>query len=411
MARSSQTSLEPSGRLPSADAQQPGAVPSSKLSTTISRSWADAGFPAFGVPQAIVDVSDLVASLHQVCDSQRVNAVLIINYGWGGQAKGPTDHITADVQMILGDCYAETVFSGKGHQESDFAAATANDISAFTAASTATVNSAADQVLTEMRTQITADPSALVNLVRYGFAIGTGQRTAGLVLGAGKVGAVVTAISPFGPAAIAGLRSFDIVTKLNGESLNGLSQDQLNALIGRLEAAGGSYYAEILRADGKTVDVRYESEDIGWYLKQTTASESIRPRVISAAQNAALVQSMGGTYTGPIQDSNGGNGNLQLTLVPMHGTLSGSWGATFEKPTFNSSGTLSGATSGGTITATLKPFAEGSCILTLTGTLAKDAISGSYRSASCATQASGTFQVNQHATSLPNIAGAQQLGH
>ncbi len=355
---------------------------------------------------AAVDFTSLSlsAGLAQLCRAQNVNAILLAVYSWSGKMVGASsDHVIADVQILLSDCHAQLILSERKHQEADVPVTSFSDTqSAFTSA----VSSAADDIFAEWRSEIANNPTAIVNLVRYGFAIGTGQRTAGVTLGAGKSGASVTSITTFGTAEIAGLRRFDLITKLNGESLVGSSQPQLDALLAKAEANGGKYDVEVVRADGKTVNIHYKSETIAWYLRQPSILNASRKGGIKGVQNAAFVASIGGTYVGPVQDSSAGNGTLQLSLIQTHGAFSGTWGVAFGNAAFDSSGTLWGSVSGGRMALTLKPLAGGSpCVVSLSGISAKDQISGSYRSDSCPTEMTGTFQVRQQALSVPNIGG------
>lgn len=389
------------------DAQQAGAVPvkvsvDNHITTELGNML---GSQLISVPLAGIDTTRIGAAVSHLCRTQNVNAIVFVNYTWTAQVKGSADHLAADVQMLLLDCHMQLIVSGKNHKESDFPIFTTPDVATMDYAST--VTSAADAIFAEWRSAMAKNPTAIVNLARYGFAIGTGQRTTGVTLGAGKDGAVVTSIASVGTGETAGLRRFDIITMLNGESLAGLSQEQLNAAIAKAEASGGKYNVEVLRADGKSVDVQYESEDIRWYLKQPTISITERGSTMSGVQTAAFVQSVGGSYAGPVRDLSAGNGKLQLSLIESHGTLSGTWGIAFEKNILSSSGTLWGSVSGSRMTATLKPVVGGApCIVMLIGTLAKDGISGTYRSDSCAIQVNGTFQVHEQSASVVNIAGA-----
>lgn len=388
------------------DAQQVGAAPiKAAVDSHITEEAGNLlGSQMIAVPLTGVDLTSIGAAVNDICQAQDVNAILLTVYTWSAQIKAPSDHVTADVEMGLSDCHADAVFTDKSHKEADYTVSNPSDI---TAAYVSTVTSATDEILNQWRSIIVTNPTAIVNLVRYGFAISTGQRTSGVVLSPGKQGAIVTAIASVGPAEIAGLRRFDVITKINGEALAGLSQEQLNAVIAKVEGNDGKYNVDILRADGKTVAIEYQSEGIGWYLKQPVLSNSAAKKTFGGAQNAAFEQTIGGTYMGPVQDANEGNGTLQLSLIQRNGAISGTWGTTFDKQQSNGFGTLWGSATNGRLTATLKPSTGGSqCVITLSGMLTKDAISGSYRSDSCAARMNGTFQIRQETAVAPNIAGA-----
>jgi len=377
------------------DASQPGAAPLKQIIDSYIEMRAGQILGSQLIPVAAVDPSSLL----QACHEQRVNALLITNYTWNGQVQGSRDHVTAAVQMGLTDCYEQFHFAGQGQKESD--SAVSNPTDDYRAAITA----AADQALDKLLDFVHSDPTAAVNLVRYGFAIGTGERTAGLRLEPGKLGAIVTSVAPYGTAKQAGLRYLDIITTLNGRSLAGLSQDDLNAFVQKVESGDGKYNAEVLRADGKTVVVRYQSENISWYLREATLASGASGKVTHNVQPAAVTQSVVGTYTGTTQDSKDGNGSIELTLNRENGAISGFWVTTFENSARNSSGTLSGTTNGPALSAVLKPSQPGSCTLDLTAVLQNGAISGSYAKTSCARMAQGTFQARQQRINLPDIAG------
>lgn len=388
------------------DASQAGAEPIKESADThISAELASMlGSHLVLVPLSSLDPTEsMEVASGQLCRDQRVNAIALVGYWWSGQAEASAFHVTADFEMVLSDCYTEGIGSGQGHKETDFPPST--NLADIQADYTTALDQAADQALNQLNASIAANPTIFLNLVRYGVGIATGHRSAGLVLLAGKAGAVVSSISTIGTAASAGISRLDTIVALNGESLAGLSQDQLAAVIARTESTGGTYEARVLRADGKTVVVRYRSEDIAWYLKK---AESYIPsqRHISGAQNAALAQSIGGTYTGLAHDVNAGRGQLQLTISESQGSLSGSWGITFENTSFDNSGTVSGSATGSAITLTLKPLSGGACTLTLIGSLENGIIGGTYGTQGCATGTNGSFEVRHQEASIPVVAGA-----
>jgi S1-C subfamily serine protease len=194
----------------------------------------------------------------QLCKEQQLNALFLAIYEWS--VKGGR-HYASHAQFGVLDCFGDVVFKGTGVSEQTLSG---NYADAYNAVAQA----AADAALAQIREQISVDPTVAVNLIRYGIPLGTGQRSPGVVLGAGQSGAIVTSISPFGTAAKAGVQKLDVITSLNGHPLAGLQQVDLNTLISQIERAGGAYEAQILTADGSRTIVKYKSQDVRSYLNQ-----------------------------------------------------------------------------------------------------------------------------------------------
>ncbi len=128
-------------------------------------------------------------------------------------------------------------------------------------------------VVGDIKSQVARDPSIMTNLLRYGIPSSNSFKSAGfLISAAGNGVATVTAIAPWGTAGCAGLQRNDQILTLNGHPVGGCSQGQIDELSQR-ETPGDKWDLLIGTADGKTASVRFESQDIRWYLDHLAGSQ------------------------------------------------------------------------------------------------------------------------------------------
>jgi hypothetical protein len=113
-----------------------------------------------------------------------------------------------------------------------------------------------------------------------------------------------------------------------------------------------------------------------------------------------------GTWTGSIQDSRAGRGQLLLHLSHVNTQLTGTWQQTFPDAQNNTGGTLSGTAShrlSGNprdvlITMLWSPAQAGACTFTVEATLDNDDLdhfTGTYAPVDCPQPASGSFDVTR----------------
>ncbi len=107
------------------------------------------------------------------------------------------------------------------------------------------------------------DGSAATNFARYGLAMVSGTKKSFFALAPGVTGASVAFAPAFGSAAQAGLQPGDAVVSVNGTNVAGLDKTKLNALV-----EGATDYDLVVRgADGRDLHVRFQPQDIRWYLQ------------------------------------------------------------------------------------------------------------------------------------------------
>jgi len=90
-----------------------------------------------------------------------------------------------------------------------------------------------------------------------------------------------------------------------------------------------------------------------------------------------------------------GDGTLTVTFLQSGKTLSGTWATTFTDPSYNDSGSLSGAVDGAQVAATLTPSDPTSCPYNVAGTFSGAAINGTFAAFDCTVSASGSFEVEK----------------
>ena len=96
-----------------------------------------------------------------------------------------------------------------------------------------------------------------------------------------------------------------------------------------------------------------------------------------------------GTWSGPAQDSYGGNGNLRATIAQFGSAFSGTWAITFPNPNNNNGGTVDGTVNGSKIAGTLRSNAV--CPLSVTFLVNGNSMSGTYASINCSISITGSF--------------------
>jgi S1-C subfamily serine protease len=109
------------------------------------------------------------------------------------------------------------------------------------------------------------DGSAAVNFARYGIPMPSGSRNAFFAISPPEKGAgnaVVSWVAPIGTAALAGLQRGDTVLSVNGTATSGLDADHLRAVV----RDATTFDVVVHGADGRDVHVRFDPQDIRWYI-------------------------------------------------------------------------------------------------------------------------------------------------
>jgi hypothetical protein len=128
-----------------------------------------------------------------------------------------------------------------------------------------------DQVVAEIHDQALKLGSITTNFLRYGIPMADGSLRAFFNLKPGEGGAVVSFLPSYGSAARAGLQFGDLVISLNGVSLAGYSQDDINALFAKTEKAK-TLSLLIRTADGGQTTIIVQKHNIRWYLSHPLPS-------------------------------------------------------------------------------------------------------------------------------------------
>jgi len=110
-----------------------------------------------------------------------------------------------------------------------------------------------------------------------------------------------------------------------------------------------------------------------------------------------------GTWTGAIVDSVLGTGNLELEMLQVHSSLTGTWSATFPGGVPAKTGTLAGVATVSNVTLWLSPSTPISCApsgtlsgtLSVTATLVGNQLAGSYVILTCTGATGGTIDVTR----------------
>ena len=200
------------------------------------------------------------AELDAACRAARVNAIFVLFYQDKSVVEGARLHETAESHLDLFDCFGDIAFDGAGTAEAYVSLSSAVEGSYMEA------KLATDRAFAILRDAARVEPSAIANLVRYGFPIAEGSRTAGLELRSGPLGAIASPAN-FGTAARAGMSRGDLVTAIDGKSVVGLGNADLRAAIGDVEKAGGNYVAEVVGKNGTQHTYVFASEDLAGYVR------------------------------------------------------------------------------------------------------------------------------------------------
>jgi hypothetical protein len=104
-----------------------------------------------------------------------------------------------------------------------------------------------------------------------------------------------------------------------------------------------------------------------------------------------------GTWTGTIQDSVAGTGTALFTFTQTGANVSGTWQFTFQNPTNNSGGNLSGTAGDPEIALTLFAAQSQACSFTVAANFDDDDdhFTGTYTAFNCALPQSGSLDVHR----------------
>lgn len=97
------------------------------------------------------------------------------------------------------------------------------------------------------------------------------------------------------------------------------------------------------------------------------------------------IPNVAGIWSGSIDDSNGGFGELDMTISQHNRAIGGVWETFFDDPSFNESGVLTGTVVGSSsVKVTLKPSTRRACKARALGLIVSDSeVAGNYTSFGC----------------------------
>jgi CHAT domain-containing protein/tetratricopeptide (TPR) repeat protein len=260
-------------------------------------------------PGATITAASLIntepATIAQACAQNQAIGVVVTGSDWPTPSAGAVSTISATVVVGIYDCYGEVDYASK--HSIDAKPSTA-DHSVGQQQISSTLDDLGDQAVAEIHDQAAKlSPTRLENFLKYGYAIGSGERRPYFGLEPDPSGARVTYAFAFGSAGRAGLKPGDLVTSINGRATMGLSQDQLNSTLLSLASPPNTYALKVRSADGSKTTVSFAAQDIQWYLTHpgvvaasaspTPSSEQSPDPVV--AQMETLIR------TGDVANSNG----------------------------------------------------------------------------------------------------------
>lgn len=117
----------------------------------------------------------------------------------------------------------------------------------------------------------------------------------------------------------------------------------------------------------------------------------------------AAPASIGGNYSGSLEDSVAGSGSVGLSITQSGSRISGQFADTFSNPAIDNGGSLSGTVTGSTFSGSVKSVFVGACGFSIKGSLSGSTLSGTYSATSCSGVETGTFSVTTFTP--PSVAG------
>jgi hypothetical protein len=107
--------------------------------------------------------------------------------------------------------------------------------------------------------------------------------------------------------------------------------------------------------------------------------------------------SLSGVYFGSIQDNVAGPGTLEIDITQSGSNYSGTFDATFDNPSFDNSGTISGTIDGNSITVFIDSADPTVCdFVGSGGRRSEDRITGTFREGQrCLDDVSGSFDISR----------------
>jgi len=229
-------------------------------------------FPGAKITPAAL-ANDQPPTIAQACADNQAIGVVTTLPGWGAQVGG-FQNTVSDLVAIF-DCYGQIDYVSRKFEvvKPSIGATSVSEQQII-----GTLDDLGDQEVADIQaTPGKYTASRLENFLKYGYAIGTGERRPYFGLGRDPLGARVTFVTVFGSAARAGLKLGDLVTAINGQPTLGLSQDQLNLTRDQLMASPNNYVLDVQAADGSKTTITFEAQDIGWYLAQPAIALSASP--------------------------------------------------------------------------------------------------------------------------------------
>ena len=115
----------------------------------------------------------------------------------------------------------------------------------------------------------------------------------------------------------------------------------------------------------------------------------------NSTPTASTTTSVDGTWAGSVQDSLAGAGTVRVTLASSGSLVTGTWGATFPDPAYNTSGTVNGTSTATSLSLTVTPSVAGACPFTFTATRSSNQLSGTYATFDCNVSVSGSATVTR----------------
>jgi CHAT domain-containing protein len=260
-------------------------------------------FPGVRITQRVLANAE-PGTFAQACADDQAIGVVLTGAEWPTPSAGAVSTISTTVAVGIYDCYGAGEY---GSKRSLSATPSTSDHSVGEPQIISLLDQLSDQVVADIRDLIPKpNPTRFENFLKYGYAIGTGERRPYFGLEPDPSGARVTYALMFGSAARAGLRVGDLVTSINGRATIGLSQDQLNSTLLSLASPPNTYALEV-RSAGSQATISFEAQDLQWYLTHSGVVAASVPPAPSPGQTidptVAHLESL--LLAGGTADSNG----------------------------------------------------------------------------------------------------------
>lgn len=218
----------------------------------------------------VTTVDRHVASASELGDvAKNAGALFAVPYGSGFHSISSTSNAYGtytkwefDLQVTIVDAFGQGWYNVKRTKTITSARTPYDAI----ASSLADLN---DQVVSEFQKDLSppgSDSSFALNFFRYAVPIANGSKRSFVILAPATNGTSVAWMPAFSPAAEAGLQFGDVVQSVNGVSLAGKDAQAANAALVDANRMG-SVDLVIVSGDGTTQHIKFEAQDLRWYVE------------------------------------------------------------------------------------------------------------------------------------------------